>query len=329
MPEIIQGSFTSTGVRTKIALPVDITQFDVWNYTNSATTGAITGAVYNKWSFGMPALGGIATYKDGSDDLLMITNDATNPGFRLYDESEPDLSSPQTITAITNAATFTVTGSAGLGGLQNGDVVILQGLASAGNANNIAGFPIQVAAVNSGAGTFQNAFALANAPGQTATGGRFRIEYSSPQPWYPTQRYIVNINTTTDTITTSVAHGYLPGQTVLFTIPPTFGTRELNGLSATILSVTASTFTVDLDLSAFTAFVWAPSVVGAFNFATVAPAYMNTAIANQLNVNPYNDARQTLATKGIILFPGTYGPAGVNANEIFWSAISATSVMNM
>ncbi len=329
MPEIIQGSFISTGLRTKIALPVEVTQFDAWNYTNSATTGAIVGAVYNKWSLGMPDLGGTATYKNATDALLMITNTAANPGFRRYDESEPDFSAPQTVASITNAATFTVTGVAGLGGLQNGDVVILQGLTSAGNANNIAGFPIQVAAVNSGAGTFTNAFALANAPGQTSTGGFFRIQYSSPQPWYPTQRYIVNINTATDTITTSVAHGYLPGQTVAFSIPPTFGTSQLDGLSATILSVTASTFTVDLDLSAFSAFIWAPSVVGAFNFATVVPAYMNTAIANQLNVNPFNDARQTLATKGMILYPGTYGPAGVNGNEIFWSAISASSVMNM
>lgn len=335
----MQGKFTSTGLSTKIPLPIDIDQFETYNFTK-AVSGTPTGSVHNYWQRGMELLAspngqsGICEFKSGSNVVNMKTNTTAEPGFQLYDDSVVDLSASINVVSITNATTFTVTATAGLGGLQTGDVVILQSLTSAGNENNIQGFPFQV--IKTGNTTFTNTYALASAPGQTATGGKYRIIYSSPQPWYPTQRYIVNIDVTTNTVTTSVNHGYKVGQTVKFSIPqglstgtiPGWGTVELDGLSATIIAVTAGTFTVDLNMSSFTAFTWPSSVVGAYNYATVAPAYMNTAIANQYGVDPYSDARKNLGYKGMILYGGTYGPAGDANDVIYWSATAASSVNN-
>jgi hypothetical protein len=60
--------------------------------------------------------------------------------------------------------------------------------------------------------------------------------------WYAPRSYFISAITlgVTTTITTTVSQDYVIGQLVRLVIPPTFGTRELNGQSGYVISIPAS-----------------------------------------------------------------------------------------
>jgi hypothetical protein len=55
-------------------------------------------------------------------------------------------------------------------------------------------------------------------------------------------------------VTTSFAHQYSTGLIVRFDIPPACGMQEINGLTAAIIVVSPSMFTVNIDTTNFTPF---------------------------------------------------------------------------
>lgn len=66
---------------------------------------------------------------------------------------------------------------------------------------------------------------------------------------------ITPINNMSTTITTTFAHGYLPGLIVRLFIPNGYG-MQANGLVGTIISVpTNTTFVIDIDTTPYNAFV--------------------------------------------------------------------------
>ena len=57
-------------------------------------------------------------------------------------------------------------------------------------------------------------------------------------------------------VTTSIDHGFVPGNRVQFSIPPQWGMRQLNGLKGLVLTVPADDqIEVDIDTTSFDAFV--------------------------------------------------------------------------
>jgi hypothetical protein len=55
-------------------------------------------------------------------------------------------------------------------------------------------------------------------------------------------------------VTTDGDHNFLKGNSVRFDIPSEFGMREISGMTAFVISVTADTFTVDLNTKEYTTF---------------------------------------------------------------------------
>lgn len=78
--------------------------------------------------------------------------------------------------------------------------------------------------------------------------------YSNPpiQPQYyqPSQFFISAITLgQTTTVTTSVNNNYVVGQEVRLIIPPSFGSRQLNGLSAVVIAQSTNQVILNLDSS--------------------------------------------------------------------------------
>lgn len=97
-------------------------------------------------------------------------------------------------------------------------------------------------------------------------------------------------------VTTTFAHGYGPGMIVRFFIPPDFGMRQMNGLSGTLLAVSDTTFSIDIDTIPFDAFVippdqptMNPEITAQAQYAQVVPVgEVNTTLAYAFkNVLPY------------------------------------------
>jgi len=329
----IQGYFTSTGNSVKLNIPIEADTCNVWNYTQAAT-GTPTAGVQFRWQEGMVDYGGIEFLKNGSDVLEMVTNDLASPGFLLFNDADNAMSAPIVVDgAVSNAAQFSVTTS-NTGSLVDGDIVILYNILTNFKTR---GFPFQVSNVVANT-SFTIAWALANAPGSVGTvdsTSAFRIVYASPRTSVrPTNNFVINVTQAAQAVVTfSVAHNYQVGQTVRFTIPPLFGMPELNGLSGTVLAIntTNNTITVDINTIGFAPFLWLggnSAVTGnvvVHDWATSSPAYMNTAVANQLMVDPYSDARFNINQRGLVLFGGANGPAGQDGDLIFWEVTSSTT----
>jgi hypothetical protein len=84
--------------------------------------------------------------------------------------------------------------------------------------------------------------------------------YANPNPIYqPAMRLITAItNSRQGLVTTSFDHQYSTGLIVRLDIPPACGMQEINGMTAAIIVVSPSMFTVDIDTTNFTPFVIPP-----------------------------------------------------------------------
>lgn len=55
-------------------------------------------------------------------------------------------------------------------------------------------------------------------------------------------------------VTVSETNSYVAGQIVYFSVPPTYGMYQINGLSGEIISISGQDFTIDIDTTTFSAF---------------------------------------------------------------------------
>lgn len=321
---IVQGNFTSDGTDKLISIPCGADRVEVINYTRS--DGSQTAAFKFEWQRGMADMGGIRYHKSGSNAVLADNNDAAAPGFSLVNTADQTIGAPVAVTSVSNATNFVVaTGDTSGLSTNGGQIIRLTNIATTLNTR---GFDFDVGTVVSNT-SFTNRWALASAPGGAGGVGFWRRVYFDPI-FYPRWRYIVNITQAASAVvTTSVTHGYKVGQTVRFNVPSGFGMAELSGLTATITAVntTNNTFTIDIDTTGFTAFSWIASATS-FDFATVAPAKMDTAEALSQGVDVYSDARINQAVDGMLLYAGAQGPAGQSSDVIYWKAYSAESINN-
>lgn len=323
MMQIAQGRFTADGGNKLISVPFEVDTFEVYNETQIADVNDVGVQYY--WQRGMADKAGVYWYKDGgSSNLNMFINDAAGDlGFSLYNSADQTVGNAVAVTAVSNAAEFVVS-TGNTSGLQAGDVVRLTNIAT---TTNTRGFDFEIKTIIANT-SFVNRWALANVPGGAGGAGFYRKINFDPI-FYPRSRYVVNITQAASAVVrTSVAHGYKVGQTVLFTIPSAFGMVELNNVSATVTAIntTLNTFTINVDSSAFTAFAW-PATLG--DMAIVAPDKMNTAEALSAGVDPYSDARDNQASRGMLLYAGDFSPAGNPNDVIYWVAKGADLVSNL
>jgi len=170
---------------------------------------------------------------------------------------------------------------------------------------------------------------LATAPGITGQGGgvgNFAYKIVAPNrevydSIFPAKRVIANISRAASAVvTTLVDHGYSVGQKVRINVPATSGMVQMNGLEGKITAVTAGTFTVDINSTAFTAFNFPIYSIPNFTPASVIPN------GDTLTLGFDGSTRNT-AIRGFVLTAGTTSPAGNNGDVIYWVAEKAADVV--
>lgn len=329
-PIIQSGTFVSTGAVKNLSIRSDLDWMSVYNYTQIAANATATGLRFY-WQRGMPVGGGFEELATAGTNALTVSALASG-GFTLIDQGvQPSLSNViTTFSAFSNSVTPAIT-VASTAGFSTGDIVIFSQTDAqrvTSDASAMSGIPFQITVTNGTTLTINNA--LQNSPGALNAAGSVRkVNISSI--YYPEFRYVVKVDVTNPLlpiITTSANHGYQVGQLVYFTIPSIVnGMVQMNQVFASITVVTASTFTVSLNTTGFTAFTFPTfaNAVLAFPYtnASVSPAGMNTAVALAANNPPlslYSDAVRNISIIGMSLGAGVNGPAGQAADVIYWVA---------
>lgn len=320
---ITQGRFTSTGVAKTLQIRSDVDWMEVTNFTETTAQTGSHGVSY-RWQRGLAANNGFVTIRNAGATAVDSRTSASLAvdGFTLVDSSVQSLSAPVAITSISNVGVV-ATGSTV--GVSVGSIVRL---ANAAGALQLMGIDFTVTAVIANTSFTIRVPAnmvAANAPGATAV---YRIVNSNPI-FYPRRRVILGISAAAAAVvTTSVDHGYTVGQDIRLVVPSTSGMVQMNGLLGAVTAVTASTFTVNIDSSAFTAFAFPLTAAVPFTPAESTPVGEDTASALAAGADILADATINTGFIGMILGAGITSPAGSNNDVIYWIAGKSFSVDN-
>lgn len=305
--KLYQGRFTSTGTATDLILPSEVDYFEITNHTNRNSTANPGVTKEAHWQRGLAdASAWVMRNTNGAatDQSTVITTD----GFTLVrSDATVQLGTTLPATAIT-AATPQVVSMASTAGLANGDVVLVSG--STGQLQT-SGIPYTISSV-----VLNTSITLANSVGAgfaaAATAANItKVLY--PNRFLPKLRYVTQITQAASAVVrTSVDHQFSVGQTVRMHVSSDYGMTEMDGLLGEITAVTASTFTLNIDSTGFTAFAFPTSAVAA---GGVTPAHVtpegdtgNTIFAGSFTDNDY-----------VAMRLGT-GVVGANSDVIYWRA---------
>lgn len=345
-----QGSFIqpATAVNQYIVVPSNIDFMWTYNKTQIDTPADGIGIKYY-WQRGFPAGYAIETKYETGHTAVMIDS-VTSGGFTLYDPSGqstgalPLLGAAVATTASTNA-TRPVVSTGSTAGVAVGTVVRMSNTAQL----DVNGVDMVVGAVvtNTSITLLKASNALATAPGLIGGAGFYRIVNVDPL-FYPRRRFITNITQANPAqISTSVAHGFVPGQAVRFSIPSVSGMVQLNSNQAnnyqtfTVNSVVDDfNFTIVADSTGFTAFTYPTSAQEPVSPPIVSPVGEDTAnalvnvnaeIATVGGVQIYNtntgilsDSTVNTGFLGMLLPTGANSPGGVAADQVYWVAGKST-----
>lgn len=317
---IQQGRFTSDGATRLLSVRADVDWMCVYNYTNAGATGDDSVKFY--WQRGMADLAGVRYFKSGGGNNLNLST-LTTTGFTRIDTSNNPLSAAIAVTAATDA-TQPVVSTGDTSDLVNGDVVLLSSFTG---QENLAGIEFQVDNVV-GNTSFRIANAIATTPGAAATAGNWRKVRWNPL-YYPRRRFVANITAADPAVITCTAdHGLTVGQKVRLVVPAAYAMVEMDSLQATVTAVTASTLTLDIDSSGFTAFQFPLPAVVPFSPALVVPIGEDSAQAISSSVDILADATENQGVIAMSLPGGADAPGGANADVMYWVAGRSFDVSN-
>lgn len=341
------GSFTSTGVGVKIPLPSSADYFRTWNITQFAVASP-TVTVAGEWfgsKFGAGASAansGLRWKKSGSSAILIdsFSTSTASSGF-TYVTTVPVIEAANTsgftMTAA-NPAVVTQTNT-----YSNGDILRIYN--TTGDLT-LGGMSFQISSV-SGSGYTLLGLPATAANGYTAVtvGSTRRVsQFAAVEPEY---LFITNISPGSAvtaapagsivSVSVDPSNYYVVGMKVHFSVPSSFGMIEMDQLTGTITAINISNsgganvaaynLLVDIDSSAFTAFVFPASALSptARLFATLAPAGAQTSFNPVTLVQTgYDFQKQPFHTGQFVpymfLAAGANSPAGASADVINWMA---------
>lgn len=339
------GSFTSTGVGVKIPLPSSADYFKTWNVTQYAVASP-TVVVGGEWfgsKFGAGASAansGLRWKKSGSSAILIdsFSTSTASDGF-TYVTTSPVVESQaaNAITAISaaNPAVVTQTNT-----YSNGDFVRIYG--TTGDLT-IGGMVFQISSVS---GSGYTLLGLANVAGNglAAANAGFTRRVSKNAAVDPEYLFITNISKASSAVvSTSVDPSayYVVGMKIHFSVPSSFGMKEIDQLTGTITAVNAAAasgsvgaynVTVDIDSTAFTTFAFPLTATSPTSrlFATFAPAGAQTSFFPVTQVQwGYDFQKQPFHvgqfTPYMFLAGGASSPAGAAADVINWMSYKLES----
>jgi hypothetical protein len=321
MVNIFNGSFTSTGSAQFLNIRGGLDTIEVWNMTELAAANDSHGVSY-AWNLGMGYNDAIVTMRNAAATAVNATTAATLtvPGFIVYDASTQVNGPTIATTDFGTTAHVVLTGNTT--GVSVGSIIRLQEMTG---ANQVNGMDYTVTAVNPGV-----SMTLGYTPVTVAAAGAgayFTVPFNK---WYPQTRYIASISQAAQAVVVfTVTHGYQVGQAIRFHVGSFNGMKQIDGLEGNIVAVntTTNSVTVDINTTAFTAFVWPTTAVAAapFTQAYVNPIGMDSslALAQVPPADTLTDAMQNIMTTGIILGAGITSPAGSVNDVIYWRATSS------
>lgn len=326
---IQQGNFVGTGSAVNLNIRSDVDWIRVYNVTVATNDQTTAEPVEWYWQRGFPA-GAMWTYfKSSAANAANLSEYTLTGGFTLIDTTRNPLGPlVSTITAI-SGANPPVASNTGTNGLSANQVVRFYNTVG---AQQLAGMDFTVGNRTLTTTTFSLDYMAVIAAGTT---GAWRV-VNWELPYYPRFRYITKITSSgsQSIITLSVTHGYTVGQKIQINVPASYGMIQMNGLEATIVAITteasgtSNTITVNIDSSAFTAFVFPTTANADTVRATIVPVGENSAYAQANGLDPLADATKNLSFIGIQLGAGPAGPAGSASDVIYWVAGKSFSVTN-
>ena len=322
---IQQGTFTSTGANLIIPIRSGVSWMEVYDATQAIATpagGQQSGCRFY-WQQGMAAGQGLMLAKVGAVDTMSAIAMPATTGFTVVDMSIAQPGAPIAIGAGTNVTQPVYT--AVPTGLTAGAIVRISGTGQ----TNLNGLDFSVDTIVP-ATSFRLANTLATAPGAVAgAAGFWRLIAPNVTMYnmlYPSKRVIANITAANPAVvTTLVDHTYTTGQKIRLKVPAVCGMTEISGIELTVTNINASTFSVNIDATAFTAFV----------FPTVASTPFTPAEAIPVGETPNLllpstlDAMTNLSEIGFGMLLGgglaaigaaANGPAGINGDVMYWKA---------
>lgn len=303
---IQQGRFTSQGTAKQLDLRAGTDWMDVLNVTQSMNVETPGRGVQFEWRDGFFPGSAVEIKKlDGINTLEMVH--LVSGGFTPL----PKISSAVTTgTTITKAVSPVCTSNSH--GFSNGDIVIFSNLTTMPQLSVVL-FSIDNVTTN----TFELPYmdtSSANFVAETSFGVRSFPEFS----FKPALNWVTKVttgNTTTVTLSAQAPHlTYNVGGVIRFSIPESFGMKELDGLQGTILSINTSLnqFVVDIDSNGFTTFEWPAN--------TAVPTSLATTVSVGSETTNSLDAVSNLGIIGMELTAGINGPAGSLGDQIYWRA---------
>jgi hypothetical protein len=308
---VATGSFTSDGTATTLQFSQPIDKFVVRN-TSIWGSNPADLVVESTW-YSSYAQGQATTISEAATGVMSATLVAAGgAGFRAVDQSTlADGALVAVGTAITAATPAVVSDASAVGTAPVvGDIVRM---INTTGMLQIAGLEFEVTAATAGV-SYTLGYLPAAGFAAAATNADFRIVNQSR--FTERRRWITAITAANPAVvTTSIAHGYSVGDRVTINVPDAlFGMTEINGLNATITAVTASTFTTDIDSSAFTAFAFPTSAQAAAGIT-------------HASVVPFGEVATSLAspTDNVSLFGLELGTAvvGSNTDVMAWEAYAS------
>ena len=330
---IQQGVFSSDGTDKFINLRNDVDWVKVYNVTNIEASTQWAGTTWT-WFRGMGDDEAITEFHSTASQIASQSTVSTGyngvlyHGITLIDSSVKTPGAAVAVTVGTNA-TRPVYSTGDTGSIADRSIVRIQNTTQT-NLNGL-DFSVDTIVANT---SFRLANTLATAPGIVAgAGGTYRFVASNItiyDMFKPKNRVIANITAANPgVVTTLVDHTYQTGQKVRIHVPAECGMIELDGKLVTVTRVSSSTFSIEIDTSAYTAFTFPVYTDTPFTPASIIPVGEDTSY-NYLT----DGALENTAYLGIILQTNAdsaaiaLGSAGGTANdEIYWEAGKSFSII--
>ena len=254
----VYGNYISDGNPLLVDLGFIPHEFYVWNETNSEKATLIADAQLQSW-FLLGQTEGTAynVIVGATTDLDNKTEFVNANGFRTFDGIEEQLEAAKVGTALTSATPAVATITAH--GYSVGDVLRIHTTTA---MLQVAGFDFVITTVTD-ANTFEfgGLPAVAFAADATAiTARRIRV----PQAYDPRRKNITLITQANPgVVTTGTNHRYSTGDKVRLRVPAINGMVELDEELVTVTNVSATTFSIGLDTTTFSTFVFPTSAEAA------------------------------------------------------------------
>ena len=254
----VYGNFISDGNPLLVDLGFIPHEFYVWNETNSEKATLIADAQLQSWFLlGQEEGTAYNVIVGATTDLDNKTSFVDANGFRTFDGIEEQLEAAIVGTAITAASPAVVTMTAH--GYSIGDVVRLHTTTA---MLQVAGFDFVITAVPGA-----NSFTLGGLPAAAfsaaataVTARRIRV----PQAYDPRRKNITLITgANPGVVTTGTNHRYSTDDRVRLRVPAINGMVELDEELVTVTRLSATTFSIGIDTTPFTTFVFPTSAEAA------------------------------------------------------------------